>query len=185
KAPLFAVAFAPDGKTLASASGARGNPGLQDGVKLWDLGKQKVRATLEHPAGVFAVAFAPDGKTLATGCCDKTVRLWQVATGRKLGEFSGHTSYVWSVVFAPAGKSLASADEAGRVIQWNLATGKPLRQWQFPGPVYGIAFARDSRHLATANGNSTVYILRLAAPGKKGRSEDTWRKQVAALPAEK
>jgi hypothetical protein len=40
-------------------------------------------------------------------------------------------------------------------------------EWRLPGPVYDLAFASDGRHIATANGNGTVYILRLPAPATK------------------
>jgi hypothetical protein len=38
------------------------------------------------------------------------------------------------------------------------------REWTLPGVVHDVAFAPDGRHLATANGNGSVYILRLAKP---------------------
>jgi hypothetical protein len=44
---------------------------------------------------------------------------------------------------------------------WDATTTRRLYEWTFPGPVYALAFAPDSRHLATANGSGTAYILRL------------------------
>jgi hypothetical protein len=63
--------------------------------------------------------------------------------------------------FAPNGRLLAQVIETGHVIVWNPAVGRREIEWHFPHDVRAVAFAPDSRHLATANSNGTVYILRL------------------------
>jgi WD40 repeat protein len=70
-----AVAYAPDGKSLATTS-------ADGSVRIWDPATGKTLKTLTgHTDSVYAVAYAPDGKTLATGSKDKTVRIWDPATG--------------------------------------------------------------------------------------------------------
>jgi WD40 repeat protein len=111
-----------------------------------------------------AVAFSPDGRLAASADEDGFVRLWDLNESkppmRALPRW--HTGRVYSVAFSPDGKSLASSGHDGRIIVWDAAAGTKLREWQLPGPVPGVAFASDARHLAAANGNGTVYILRLS-----------------------
>src|SRR5262249_53240542 len=85
----------------------------------------KVQATLKgHKNAVSSVAFSPDGKTLASGSGDKTIKLWDVATGKEMASLKGHTGYVFSVAFSPDGKTLASASGDKTVKLWDVALSK-------------------------------------------------------------
>ena len=105
-APAYSVAYSPDGKRLASASGFGGAM-----VKLWDVQTGKELLSLKG-AGA-RVVFSPDGKRLASGAEDKTVKVWDAQTGQELLNLKvgGHVN---SLAFSPNGHWLAS-DAGGMV----------------------------------------------------------------------
>jgi WD40 repeat protein len=76
-----------------------------------------------------SVAFSPDGKILASASHDKTVKFWDVATGKERATLQEHTQAVMSVAFSPDGRMLASAGgstfgKPGELKVWDIATGK-------------------------------------------------------------
>src|SRR5207244_2029332 len=70
---VWCVAFAPDGKTLASGNGDWNRPGT---IKLWNTADWRPRGSLPHTGEVLCLAFSPSGRHLAAGSWDKTVKLW-------------------------------------------------------------------------------------------------------------
>lgn len=100
---VVAVAFSPDGQTLASG-------GYDRSARLWDIATgAEIRRFEGHTDGVESVGFSPDGRTLITASDDRTVRLWDVATGQELRRLAGHTNPVYSAAFAPDGRTIATA----------------------------------------------------------------------------
>src|SRR6185436_19568022 len=96
------------GHVLATASG---EPTRSGEVKLWsvDDGRLISAFTNVHSDAVLSLRFSPDGRFLASSSADRFVRVMDLATGRVVKAFEGHTSYVLGVAWKRDSRTLASA----------------------------------------------------------------------------
>jgi WD40 repeat protein len=69
------------------------------------------------------VAWSADGKTLASASWDRTVKLWDVATGQERATLLGHEDNVSAVAWSPDGKTVASAGFDKTIKLWDVSTG--------------------------------------------------------------
>ena len=147
-----AVAFAPDGPTLACAN-------LEyRWVGPVDLNGLKARARLEsHRFWIAALAFSPDGKTLVSGGNNLTVKLWDVTTAREKAEFSPTVRSPMPLALSPDGTAVAIGGECGTIEVRKLASGG-RRNYGHVGRVNSIAFSPDGRTLASAGDDGTVKL---------------------------
>lgn len=121
------------------------------GINLIDTTTGQLKALIREPA-VSRIAVSPDGKTLAsTAAKDKTIKLWDTASGRLRGALTGHGDEAWDVAFTPDGKTLASSSKDGTIVVWDLETKKErLRIKGFVdwGPPLPLAISPDGKLLA-------------------------------------
>jgi len=99
--------------------------------------------------------FSPDGKLVASASHDKTVRLWDPATGGSCGVLEGHSDFVRAVVFSPDGKLVASASDDKTVRLWDPATGGSCGVLEgHSDGVREIVFSPDGKLVASAYGKT-------------------------------
>lgn len=111
---MESVVFSPDNGTMASA-------GERSSVKLWNLQTGEVRLLEGHQASVRCLAFAASGRFLASGSSDKTVRIWDLVSGKASLAFATQQGQVLSIAFSPNGQFLATGSSTKLAALWDVS----------------------------------------------------------------
>ena len=157
---VTALDFSADGKFLATGGGV---PSRDGEVLLWDVGGASLVRRFErlHSDAVLALDLSPDGKFIATAAADRFMKVSEVATGRVVKTFEGHTGHVLGVSFQRTGRTLATGAADNAVKVWDLVSGEQKKAIPgFEKEVTAVRFVGDTDQFVTASGDGRVRLLK-------------------------
>lgn len=171
--PLYTVAFAPDGKHVATG-------GFDKRVLIWNPAEvppfsldnllvnretpMNFQALSGHLGPVQSVRFSQDGEVLVSGGRDNAVKIWSTRTGRTIKTFRGHNSGVRSVDLSEDGRQVVSGGQDRQVIVWSVDQYEELRVLDgrallgHDDAVLGARFSRDGSRILTAGRDRTARL---------------------------
>ncbi|MCX6852427.1 MAG: WD40 repeat domain-containing protein, partial [Verrucomicrobia bacterium] len=153
------VRFSPDGKTLATGGGELSRSG---DIIFFDVATGKATQTWKekHADTVLCLDYSPDGKRLASGGADKIARVTDIATGKQLNLFEGHTHHVMGVAFRSDGRVLATAGAEGTVVTWDIIIGERKRKIEgWTKEVTSLQFIGATNQIVTSAGDNRIRIV--------------------------
>ena len=126
---VYALAWSPDGETIASAS--------SDGtIRLWNPAVERMERSIEaHEGSVWGLAWSPDGQTLASAGTDGAVRFWTPGNGTCIREAAGSEGIAFCIAWHPDGNRIVSGHADGTLKLHAINPNTPVAAW--PGHTTG------------------------------------------------
>ncbi|KAJ2924584.1 hypothetical protein H1R20_g12518, partial [Candolleomyces eurysporus] len=153
----------------------RGTDGQQDVAKRFlDGFTADINHLLEltgHSKAVTSISISPDNKRIVSSSGDNTIQIWDLETGKQVGEpLSGHTKSVMCVAISPDGKRIVSGSDDHRIRIWDAATGaqvgEPLQGHELI--VWSVAISPDGKHIVSGSDDRTIRVWDLATGKQVG-----------------
>ena len=151
--PVFALAFSPDGKTLAAAGG-------NGVVNLWDAANGRLKQTLQSNSGpVRAITFILDSRQLVTGgSWDRHIKVWNTLKGVVEYSFKSDDK-ILTLALHPSGNLLASGCLNRTLIVWDITSGEQrFVRLDHKRAVRSLAFSPDGQILASASDDRLLML---------------------------
>ncbi|KAF7967197.1 hypothetical protein HWV62_35582 [Athelia sp. TMB] len=145
---VWAVAYSPDGKRIASAS-ADGTIRVRD----TETGEEVGLPFRGHTAAIRCIAYSPSGHSIVSGSEDGTVQMWESETGESVRSPLKHGGIVACIAYSRDGKHLVSGSSDGTICRWDAETGEPADT-----PIKGtyFAYSHDGSHIVSGRGWTVI-----------------------------
>lgn len=159
---ILALAFSPDGSTLALAGGSPAESGAVE-LRSWPSGDLLGRLD-GHEDVVHDVIWLDGGKALATAGADRVVRVWDAGSRREVATLEGHSGPVLALAASPDGRWFCSGGADATIRVWEPGPWRSVRTLNnHLGPVHSLAFRPAQAEgrpatLASAGGDATVRV---------------------------
>jgi WD40 repeat protein len=157
---VMAVDFSPDGQRFATGGG---QPTRGGEIKVWNVADGALVQTFTnlHSDAVLALDFSPDAKLLASGAADKFARVVELASGKVVKSFEGHTHHVMGVSWKRDGRTLASAGADNVVKVWDFTTGERKKNIEgFAKETTSVNFVGFTDQALVSAGDNQVKLVK-------------------------
>jgi WD40 repeat protein len=154
---VYAVAFSPDGKYLASG----GRDGL---VKIWNVDDRSEMRSFRHGTPVFDLAYSANGLHVISAGRGNTATVWDLRSGRALGRLDHPTGWITAVAISPSGRIAATGGNqyCPHIHIWDLATGRLLLVLTgHEDTVRDLEFTPDGSRLLSCSDDGTMRLWQL------------------------
>ncbi|OAB59671.1 hypothetical protein AY600_09920 [Phormidium willei BDU 130791] len=154
-----AVCFTPDGRQLLTA-------GADGSIVVWSFETEtgrfhRDRQLTEMPVPVNAIALAAQGRLLVSGSRDRTLAVWDLATGELQGVFEGHGGSVTTLAVCPDGDTVVSGSSDGTVKLWSLRRQGAIASFcDGSDAVMAVAVSPDGQAIVSGTADGTVKVWR-------------------------
>ncbi len=153
---VLALDFSPDGKLLAAGGG---EPSQSGEITIWEVGKGLLVRKLEstHSDTVLGLRFSPDGTRLASAAADKFLKVSNLADGKLVRSFEGHTHHVLGVDWQADGKRLVSAGADQVLKVWDYESGEQIRTLNGPKKaVTAVRWVAGKPEILASSGDGSI-----------------------------